>query len=171
MNLPLDEPRDQPDEREGLVEFLDYQRQVLRRKVAGLSAEELRRTVGISSLTLGGILKHLSLVEYTWFLDRTAGEALPEPFAAIDWRSDRDWDFESAADDSPEELLDLHERAVESSREVLAGIADLGTPLRRRSHGSVQNVRWVLIHMIEEYARHLGHADLLRESIDGAVGD
>lgn len=171
MSLPLDDPRPAPNERDGLVDFLEYYRQVLRRKVDGLSAEDLDRTVGASTLTLGGIIKHLSLVEYSWFVEDILGEDLPEPFAGIDWSADHDWDFHSAADDSPQDLLDLHERACETSRRVLDGVNDLDQPLARKHHGQVHNVRWVLIHMIEEYARHAGHADLIRESIDGSVGD
>ena len=171
MSLPLDNPRPAPNERDGLVDFLDYYRQVLRRKVDGLSSADLGRTVGASTLTLGGIIKHLSLVEYSWFLADILGEDLPAPFAAIDWRADPDWDFRSAKDDSPKDLLDLHEKACQTARNVIAGVDDLDQPLVRRRHGQVHNVRWVLIHMIEEYARHAGHADLLRESIDGSVGD
>ncbi|RAG65526.1 DinB family protein, partial [Burkholderia multivorans] len=111
MSLPLDDPRPAPSERDGLVDYLEYYRQVLRRKVDGLSSADLNRTVGASTLTLGGIIKHLSLVEYSWFLEDILGEDLPEPFATIDWRADPDWDFRSAADDSLRDLLDRHETA------------------------------------------------------------
>ena len=171
MSLPLDDPRPAPSERDGLVDYLEYYRQVLRRKVDGLSSADLNRTVGASTLTLGGIIKHLSLVEYSWFLEDILGGELPEPFATIDWRADPDWDFHSAADDSLQDLLDLHETACTAARRVLDGVDDLDQELVRRRHGHVHNVRWVLIHMIEEYARHAGHADLIRESIDGSVGD
>ena len=172
MKPPLTEPSDAPSERQGLEEFLDYYREVLRRKLAGLDSADLNRSVGASSLTLGGILKHLSLVEGQWFVEDILGQQLADPWSAIDWNSDRDWDFASAADDTPDYLLELHAKACDQSRQILAGIDDLDT-LVAREHGSGErfNVRWVLIHMIEEYARHAGHADLIRESIDGSTGD
>ena len=172
MSLPLTDPSQAPDERQGLEEFLDYYREVLRRKVAGLDTADLNRSVAASALTLGGIIKHLSLVEQSWFVEDVLGQELSEPWSAIDWESDRDWDFESAADDTSDYLLELHAKACEQSRDVLAGIDDLGTLVARPpASGERFNLRWVLIHMIEEYARHAGHADLVRESIDGATGD
>ncbi|MDN5608513.1 MAG: mycothiol transferase, partial [Brevibacterium aurantiacum] len=121
---------------------------------------------------LGGIIKHLSLVEEQWFVEDILGQELSEPWASIDWQADRDWDFESASADTPDYLLTLHAEACEQSRQILAGIDDLDTLVARvPSSGDRFNVRWVLIHMIEEYARHVGHADLIRESIDGATGD
>lgn len=171
-SLPLTEPSEAPNERHGLEEFLDYYREVLRRKLAGLDSAELNRSVGASSLTLGGIIKHLSLVEESWFVEDILGQELGEPWSNIDWKSDRDWDFESAAKDSPDYLLELHAKACDQSRQILAGIDDLDTLVAREpSSGERFNVRWVLIHMIEEYARHAGHADLIRESIDGSTGD
>lgn len=172
MATELIEPRDQPTERQGLVDFLEYQRQVIRRKVEGLKAADLTRTTSASALTLGGLIKHLSWVEDIWFLERIAGEKLGEPWANVDWSKDRDWDFNSAGDDSPEYLLALYDAACQRSRDILADVDDLDallvTTLRS---GARFNVRWVLIHMIEEYARHAGHADLIRESIDGVTGD
>ena len=172
MTSPLAEPSPAPNERQGLEEFLDYYRVVIRRKVIGLDSTSLNRKIAASQLTLGGILKHLSLVEESWFVEDLLNQELSEPWSSIDWAADRDWDFESAASDTPEYLLGLHARACEQSRKILAGIDDLDTlAARRPSSGDHVNVRWVLIHMIEEYARHAGHADLIRESIDGATGD
>lgn len=172
MSSPPTEPREAPNEREGLEEFLDYYREVLRGKVAGLDSADLNRSIGASSLTLGGIIKHLSLVEGQWFVEDILGQQLAEPWSTIDWTSDRDWDFESAADDTPDYLLELHAKACDQSRQILDGIDDLDTLVAREpSSGERFNVRWVLIHMIEEYARHAGHADLIRESIDGSTGD
>ncbi|WP_260847992.1 DinB family protein [Brevibacterium aurantiacum] len=166
------DPTAAPNERQGLEEFLDYYRAVLRRKVEGLASADLNRHVGASPLTLGGIIKHLSLVEEQWFVEDILDQELSEPWASIDWKADPDWDFESAAEDTPDYLLRLHAKACEQSREILAGIDDLDTFVaHERSSGDRFNVRWVLIHMIEEYARHVGHADLIRESIDGATGD
>lgn len=172
MSLPPVEPAEAPSERQGLEEFLDYYREVMRRKVIGLNQAELNRSVAASTLTLGGIIKHLSMVEESWFVEDILGRELSEPWSAIDWETDRDWDFESAAHDAPEYLLELHATACERSRLILAGIDDLDTlVVREPASGDRFNVRWVLIHMIEEYARHVGHADLIRESIDGATGD
>lgn len=172
MSHPPADPTAAPSERQGLEEFLDFYREVMRRKVIGLDSAALNRTVAASSLTLGGIIKHLSLVEEQWFVEDILGQELSEPWAAIDWKVDRDWDFESAADDTPDYLLELHAKACEQSRQILAGIDDLDTLVAREpSSGDRFNVRWVLIHMIEEYARHVGHADLIRESIDGSTGD
>lgn len=172
MSLPPTDPTEAPHERQGLEEFLDYYRAVVRRKVEGLESSDLNRTVATSSLTLGGIIKHLSLVEEIWFVEDILGQELSKPWSAVDWTAQPDWDFESAADDTPDYLLDLHAKACEQSRQILAGIADLDTlAARKPSQGDRFNVRWVLIHLIEEYARHVGHADLIRENIDGAVGD
>lgn len=172
MSQPPVEPTGAPNERQGLEEFLDYYREVMRRKVIGLDSAALNKTVAASSLTLGGIIKHLSLVEEQWFVEDILGQELSEPWASIDWQADRDWDFESASADTPDYLLTLHAEACEQSRQILAGIDDLDTLVARMpSSGDRFNVRWVLIHMIEEYARHVGHADLIRESIDGATGD
>ncbi|WP_231446906.1 DinB family protein [Brevibacterium zhoupengii] len=172
MSQPPVEPTEAPNERQGLEEFLDYYREVMRRKVIGLDSAALNKTVGASSLTLGGIIKHLSLVEEQWFVEDILGQELSEPWASVDWQADRDWDFESASADAPDYLLTLHAEACEQSRQILAGIDDLNTLVAREpSSGDRFNVRWVLIHMFEEYARHVGHADLIRESIDGSTGD
>ncbi|MDN6135519.1 DinB family protein [Brevibacterium sp.] len=172
MSTALTEPAAAPSERQGLEEFLDYYREVLRRKISGLDSVDLNRSVAASTLTLGGIIKHLSLLEQSWFVEAILDQELSDPWAAIDWTAQPDWDFESAADDTPDYLLTLHAKACEQSREVLDGIEDLGTLVAREpSSGERFNVWWVLIHMIEEYARHAGHADLIRESIDGATGD
>lgn len=172
MRQPLTEPRQMPNERQGLEEFLDYYREVVRRKAEGLEQSDLVRRVASSSLTLGGILKHLSLVEDEWFVEVFLGQEASEPWASVDWTADRDWEFNSAADDTPEQLLELHARACKRSRAILAEVDDLDAPTARGdSEGQKFNVRWILIHLIEEYARHAGHADLIRESIDGATGD
>ncbi|MGC2940071.1 MULTISPECIES: DinB family protein [unclassified Brevibacterium] len=172
MTLPLTDPSSTPTERRGLEEFLDYFRQVVRRKADGLTPDQLAHTVASSSLTIGGILRHLTLVEESWFVEVLQGRELGEPWSSVDWNSDRDWDFDSAAGMTAEELLDAHAQSCEISREILAEVADLGTLTERSDSDGVRfNVRWILIHLIEEYARHAGHADLLREDIDGEIGD
>ena len=172
MALPLTEPDAAPSERQGLEEFLEYFRQVLRRKAERLSADDLCRTVASSTLTIGGIIKHLTLVEESWFVEVLQGRDLGEPWASVDWTAEPDWDFDSAAGSSADELLAAHERSCVLSREILAEVDDLDTLSVRGGSNRVRfNVRWILVHLIEEYARHAGHADLLREAIDGTTGD
>jgi uncharacterized damage-inducible protein DinB len=170
--MDLIEPDCSGDELTLLTQFLDYQRAVMVRKAEGLSGEQLAIRLGPSTLSLGGLLKHMALVEDSWFQDRLLGRGDPEPWASVDWDSDPDWEFRTAADDEPAELFRLYRVACERSRAAVDEVRDLDvmskTPNRRGEHFSL---RWILIHMIEETARHAGHADLLRESIDGAVGD
>jgi hypothetical protein len=163
------EPLFAVDERHTLVTFLDYYRSVLLRKAAGLTAEQLAVSIPPSPLTLGGLLKHMALVEDDWFSSNWQGREDVEPWSNVDWEADRDWDFHSAANDSPAELLALYEAAVERSRAAIADSHDLSATVESR--GRVISLRWILVHMIEEYARHCGHADLIRESIDGQTDD
>jgi uncharacterized damage-inducible protein DinB len=163
------------DERATLLGFLDFQRATFAWKSGGLDAAGLRATVGASTMTLGGMLKHLALVEESWFSQRLRGRDLQAPWDRVDWGADPDWDWHSAADDSPDQLFALWREAVERSRssvgEALAE-GGLEQPARRPSRrGTVPSLRWIIVHMIEEYARHNGHADLLRESIDGLTGE
>ena len=121
---------------------------------------------------LGGLLKHMAIVEDGWFTECLLGDDLPEPWASVDWDADRDWEWHSAADDSPEELGTLFGAACERSRAAAARHDSLDArSVRPGSNGEPFSLRWIFVHMIEEYARHVGHADLLRESIDGQVGD
>ncbi len=159
-----------------LLGFLDWQRATLAWKCAGLDAAGLRATTAASAMTLGGILKHMAFVESDWFSRDLHGREYAPPWDAVDWKADRDWEWRTAAEDSPDELFALWERAVEQSRAdvalVLDGGGGLGQLARRGwADGRTPNLRWILCHMIEEYARHNGHADLLRESVDGATGE
>ncbi|UVI37542.1 DinB family protein [Brevibacterium spongiae] len=172
MALPLTDPSITPTERQGLEEFLDYFRQVVRRKADGLTPEQLTHKVASSSLTIGGIVRHLTLVEESWFVEVLQGKDLSDPWASVDWRSEPDWDFDSAAGATAEELLEAHARSCEHSRRILAEVDDLDALTARGDSGGAKfNVRWILIHLIEEYARHAGHADLIREDIDGQTDD
>jgi hypothetical protein len=164
-------------EAEILVAFLDHHRDTLRMKTEGLDAAQLDQRLEPSTMTLGGLLKHLAYVEDWWVNQVFAGHEPPEPWASVDWRADGDWDWHSATDDSPEELRALLDRTIEVSDGIL--IAALAEPesldtLSRRTFrsepGRAYSLRWVLVHLIEEYARHNGHADLIRESVDGQVG-
>ncbi|MBG0816351.1 DinB family protein [Planomonospora sp. ID82291] len=163
------------DETETLLGFLDHQRATLAWKCRGLDAAGLKATVGASSMTLGGMLKHLAYVEDDWFSRWLHGRDRSAPWNAVDWRADPDWDWHSAAGDSPDELLALWREAVDRSREAVAeALGDGGLDrLARRSWpgGRAPSLRWIVVHMIEEYARHNGHADLIRESVDGETGE
>ncbi len=172
MIAPQPVPQDPPfavDERETLVTFLDYYRAVLIRKAASLSREQLAMTLPPSDMSLGGLVKHMALVENNWFVHNWRGEDPGEPWASVDWEADADWDFHSARDDEPEQLLALYTAEIERARRAIDGCDDLSATAESR--GRVISLRWMLVHMIEEYARHCGHADLLRQSIDGATGD
>lgn len=168
------EPPLAADETATLLGFLDYQRATLAWKCGGLDADALRVRVGASTMTLGGMLKHLACVEHYWFSHRLFGQDLP-PWNSVDWETDPDWDWHSAAEDSPEELFALWQGAVDRSRSLVAKALDDGglAQLARRPfpNGEAPSLRWILCHMIEEYARHNGHADLIRESIDGLTGE
>src|SRR5262249_25867210 len=97
------------------------------------------------------------------------------PWDEVDWRTDPEWDWHSAAEDTPEQLFALWQDAVARSRAQVAKAltgGDPGQPARRRwSDGRAPSLRWIVVHMIEEYARHNGHADLIRESLDGLTGE
>jgi len=163
------------DEAATLLGFLDFQRATLAWKCSGLDAGGLNATVGASSMTLGGLLKHMAFVEDFWLVYRFLGRDRPEPWAAVDWAADPDWDWESAAGDDPAELFALWRSKVDGARRVTAdalGRDGLGrTAARPWPNGDRPSLRWILCHLIEEYARHNGHADLLRESVDGATGE
>jgi uncharacterized damage-inducible protein DinB len=169
------EPPITGDERATLVGFLDFQRATLRWKCEGLDAAGLRATTAKTSMTLGGLLKHMALVEGIWFGESLHGLPRDAPFDAVDWSAHPDWELDSANDDSPAELFGLWDAAVVRARERLATALEHGG-LDQRSHPRKRDprqvsLRWILTHMIEEYARHNGHADLLREAVDGSVGE
>jgi uncharacterized damage-inducible protein DinB len=161
-------------EADQLSAYLDYQRETVLLKCAGLSAARLaQQAVPSSSLTLGGLLNHLALVEDWWFRVQFLGEEHVPPWGGIDWDADPDWEFRTAATTDPEELRERYRSACERSREVVRATGDLdrlSVAVSRKS-GERCDLRWVLLHMIEETARHAGHADLLREAIDGTVGE
>jgi uncharacterized damage-inducible protein DinB len=160
------------DERTMICEFLDEQRAVFESKVSGLSIDQLSRTVASSTMTLAGLIKHLALVEDSWFQDDFLGLGDPEPWASAPFAEDNDWDWHSAVNDDPAYLLDLYRVACERSRAAVQSADSLDALAVKadRRTGAPISLRWILLHMIEETARHNGHADLLRESIDGATG-
>ena len=167
MILPLpDRPATAPregDERTLLCAMVDYQRAVLLRKVGGLDKDDLRRTMTPTGLTLLGLVKHLAYIERYWFQEVFAGETVTMPWSDDD--PDADW-RPDPGEQAPE-IVALYLREAERSRQIAA--ADLDA--MSAHHDVTVSMRWVLLHMVEELARHLGHADLMREQIDGATGD
>jgi hypothetical protein len=163
-------------EAEHLVGALDRLRTTFRWKAGHLDAAGLQTRIGASTLTLGGLLKHLAFVEAYCFSFKLAGESPGPPWDTVDWDSaDPDWVFTSAADETPEQLYALWDGAVERSRARLArSLADGG--LDQLVHiswpdGRHPSLRRLVCDVIEEYGRHTGHADLIREAVDGVVGE
>lgn len=171
----LPEPPAAGNEVDTLLGSLERQRSFIAWKCGGLDAAGLSARLGSSAITLGGLLKHLALVESTHFLWTLHGRSPGPPWDDIDWDSDPDWEWRTAADDTPEEVLSLWEDAVAGARSAIEeALADggLDRPVAQRwPDGRTRSLRRLLIDMIEEYARHVGHADLIRESVDGLVGE
>jgi len=154
-------------DRESLEQWLEFYRQTLPWKVGGLTPEELcRHAISPSTLSLLGIVRHLSDVERYWFSNVAAGTDQDAHYRAVD----RDADFNAL--DPATALADLRhfDTEIAACRVIAANISDLDAALPGLRHGKPMNLRWIYTHMIEEYARHLGHVDLLRESIDGVKG-
>jgi len=175
VNWPSDLPeRADPDrltgEKQALDEWVDFHRATLLMKCEGLTSEQLKmKSVEPSALSLLGLVRHMSEVERGWFRRHAARE---------------DLDFAYSTDDQPDaDLLDLESADASAdlahyvaecqrSRDATAHLSlDEVVPSRGHHAERTRNVRWIYLHMIEEYARHNGHADLLRERIDGATGD
>jgi hypothetical protein len=155
-------------ERPMLEGWLDYHRQTLLSKAAGLTADQLKRaSAEPSNLTLLGLIRHMTEVERSWFRTRAAGDTSAGDIYCTDDNEDGDFDDVAGADAEANYAAFLAE--IEAARKA---VADL--PLEHEfatSRRPAVSLRWVYIHMIEEYARHNGHADLLRERIDGVTGD
>lgn len=162
----------QGNELETLQAFLDYYRAVIVDKASGLRAEDLNVRLPPSTLTLGSIVHHLALVENWWFHQCLAGKDESEPWKGAPWDDDMDWDFNVAATLDPNTILDRYRSECERSRAIVGAEEDLEQlSVRTNREGEAWSLRWILIHMIEETARHAGHMDLIRESIDGETGD
>lgn len=153
--------------------FLDRFRATIRRQAEGLTSEQLAATLPPSTMTLSGLVKHLAYVEHWWFQMVLHGRDATGPWADVDWAADEDWDWHSAAEDTPDELLGLlADEVAAADRAIDEALAQdgLDTLARRARHdGEQASLRWILVHLVEEYARHAGHADLLRESVDGTT--
>lgn len=158
-----------------LLKTLERNRRTFAWKTADLDESGLRAKTSASSMTLAGLIKHLALVEADWFAVKTAGGEYGPPWASVDFDAEPDWEWTSALEDSPEALYSLWRAAVQRSRQVvdevisergLDGLASFSWP-----DGRTPTVRAMVLDMIEEYARHTGHADILRESVDGRIGE
>jgi uncharacterized damage-inducible protein DinB len=176
MTIERPAPPYSADEVGMLRGFLDHYRATIRLQAAGLDDAQLDQPLPPSDLTLGGMLKHLAFVEDYWFSYNLAGRDPAPPWDTAPWDDDPDWDWHSASGESYADLDALLAAAIVRSDAcldaVLAADPDLGRPVARPrdpAKGETATVRWVLVHMIEEYARHAGHADLIRQSIDGAT--
>lgn len=155
------------DERETLTAFLDWHRQTFELQCAGVPPERLsERVIPPSRLTLHGLIRHLAGVEDWWFAHQFAGQEWQQIYYSDD---DPDQDFETL-DGDPAEALAVWRAQCDRSREIVRGAASLDETGIRVRTGEPISLRRILVHMLAEYARHNGHADLLRERIDGATG-
>jgi hypothetical protein len=166
---PRDEPPMEADERSTLAAFLRWYRHTLELKCSDLDASDLaRRAVEPSSMSLLGLIRHMAEVERSWFRVVMAGEDAPPHFSA----DTADPDFDGAVPDPAvvNEAWDVWRAEVANAERFVADAPSLDIKGARPTDRGFVSLRWVLIHMVEEYARHVGHADLLRERIDGRVG-
>jgi uncharacterized damage-inducible protein DinB len=153
------------DEKALLVAFLDFQRDTVLWKISGLTTAQAREPRTPSGMSLLGLVKHLAYVERNWFQARFLARTV-----LIPWRSgDPDGDFRVEADDTLEAVIAFYRAEVAESRRIVAAAESLETVARNADRPV--SLRWILIHMIEETARHVGHADLMREATDGATGE
>jgi uncharacterized damage-inducible protein DinB len=152
-----------------LPPWLDYQRATLRWKCESLDGDALvRQSVPPSSVSLLGIVRHMTIVEWHWFERVFAGASTPQPIST-DHDVDADWNDLDPA--QAMEDIERFQRQCGVSRAIVVGAESMDQLAARARRGDTMSLRWIMVHMIEEYARHNGHADFLRELIDGAVGE
>ncbi|WP_211348829.1 DUF664 domain-containing protein [Nocardioides litoris] len=167
------EPPYAADEVTMLRAWLDHQRSTFRRKTRGLTRDQMTTTHPPSTSTLAGLVHHLTYVEDWWFSVVLHGRESRSPFDAVDWDATPDWELDTAVDHEPEHLHGFFDDVVAASDadldQALTG-GGLDTRAARTRRGEAPTLRWVLLHLIEEYARHNGHADLIREAVDGSTG-
>lgn len=171
------EPPFAADEYETLLGFLNYQRETFEWKTRGLGDTELGRSIPPTTMTLGGMLGHLAFVEDFW-LGHAVGGARTEPWESTDWETDEDADWHLVRTMTGDELRGLWRASVDAACATINHVTgELGRQDALDSTypawGGAEHpsLRWILLHLIEEYARHNGHADLLREAIDGGTGE
>jgi len=156
------------DEATTLDAYLDFYRAEFLDRAWGLDREQLTTTLPPSTLSLARLIGHMTLVELDWFAVRFDGGPEPEPFASLDWDADPDAEMTRAETLPTEELFAEFREACEDSRRRVTAAESLDQlSVHTDPSGNARNLRWIVVHMIEEYARHCGHADLIRESIDG----
>ncbi len=162
-------------ETEALTSILERNRRTFAWKTEGLDASGMSARTAATSMTLGGLVKHMALVEADWLAVKLAGLECGPPWEEVNFEGDPDWEWRTGARDDPDSVLALWHQAVERSRAVVAQvIAERGLDGAASytfRDGRKPTVRVMLLDMIEEYARHTGHADLLREAVDGRVGE
>ena len=147
------------DEKATLLICLDYLREAVAAKLAGVSEQDARRCLVPSGTSLLWLVKHLTAVEWAWFLYSFAGESAARPDESV------------CGADTVGGVLTGYRSMVRRCNDAIAAVVDLGRPgVRSARETAPPNLRWILIHMIEETARHAGHADIIREQIDGSVG-
>jgi uncharacterized damage-inducible protein DinB len=156
------------DERTLLTQFLDFYRAALIDRAWGLDEAQLQQTLPPSSLSIGRLISHMAYVEHIWFRVRFAGQDMPGTFASLDWDADPDAEMTLSSTWGLDRLITEFDAAVAFARRTTVAASSLDQQSAGADgSGEHWNLRWILIHMIEEYARHCGHADLIREAIDG----
>jgi len=164
-----------PAEAEAVLAILERNRRTFAWKTGGLGRDGLAATTAKTSMTLGGLVRHMALVEADWLVVKLAGQPYGPPWDEVDFDADPDWEWHTRAQDDPEDVYALWRAAVQRSRDVVAAVLNEGgmdaASQFIRGDRRPAIVREMLLDMIEEYARHTGHADLLRESVDGLVGE
>lgn len=158
------------DERDTLLALLAFQRDTLRLKCSDLTAEQLAYQHAPSNLTLGGLLKHLAVVESGWVNVQFAGMAEQPSWWDQFQRESAGWTFRTAAQDPPEHLFAWLEESQRLTERVVGGSSLSTLAEAPLGDGEPCSLRWILLHLVQEYGRHLGHADLIREAIDGTTG-
>jgi hypothetical protein len=168
-------PAEARTEAESLLSVLERNRRTFAWKTDGLDAAGLCATTAASSMTLGGLVKHVALVEADWLAVKLAGRNYGAPWDAVDFDADPDWEWRTGAQDAPEDVYAVWRGAVERSRTLVSEVIKErgldGPASFTWPNGRTPTVRTMLLDMIEEYARHTGHADILREAVDGRVGE
>lgn len=156
------------DERDALLKYLEAQRGALHRAAYGLTEEQARETPSASALSVGGLIKHLASVEFSWIQTNIAGRVDPDQPTEENWGDN----FRLLDDETLEGVLERYRQVAEETEKIIAALPDLDQeyelPKAPWFPDEPRTARWILLTMIQETARHAGHADIVRESLDGA---